>query len=62
MKNYFIKYIETVVKELEINISEFYNKINKRYKLEYGVNIKLEAENNNMDMIDYCLHLGKRNR
>ena len=59
MNDYIIKYIESVANELEINISEFYENINKKYELEYGVNIKLEAENNNMDMIDYCIHLGK---
>lgn len=54
MKQYVINCIQNISDDLHINISEFYDMINDKYMSEYGINFKMEAENQGLDMIEYA--------
>ena len=59
MKDYVIKYIEQTANYLNIDINEFYNILNEEWQSSYGNNLKRVAEEQGLNMIDYCYNKDK---
>lgn len=53
MKEYLIEYMEKRANELHIDISVLYDKVAELYQDDYGVNIKLQAKEHGLNMVDY---------